>query len=220
MLLSRLALNPARRGCRQLLASPHRMHAAVLAAFPPDSPVEGDEGRLLWRVDRDEQRRVELYVASPASPDFTHLVEQAGWPQTTTWESRDYDRLLGQLKTGQLWGFRLTANPVRRARPSIDEYRRLSAHRTVAQQRDWLLSRAAAHGFQVTSGPRGEPNVEVRDRRTVAFAREASTVTLAMASFDGMLEVTDVPALSAALTRGIGRAKGYGCGLLTLARLP
>ena len=70
MHLSRIQINPARRGGRRLLGSPQAMHAAVLASFPDG---EGDRGRVLWRVDRDEHR-VWLYVVSRPVPDFGHIV--------------------------------------------------------------------------------------------------------------------------------------------------
>ena len=35
MFLTRVYLNPYRRGCRRLVLSPQRLHAAVLASFPP-----------------------------------------------------------------------------------------------------------------------------------------------------------------------------------------
>lgn len=38
-------------------------------------------------------------------------------------------------------------------------------------------------------------------------------------TFDGRLEVTDPAALRRTLTQGIGKAKAYGCGLITLAPL-
>ena len=43
-------------------------------------------------------------------------------------------------------------------------------------------------------------------------------MTLGVATFEGVLEVTDPDALRRALTHGIGRGKAYGCGLMTLAR--
>ena len=42
-------------------------------------------------------------------------------------------------------------------------------------------------------------------------------VPVVTATFDGRLTVTDPEALRQALTSGIGRAKAYGCGLMTLA---
>lgn len=37
-------------------------------------------------------------------------------------------------------------------------------------------------------------------------------------TFDGRLEVTDPAALRRTLTLGLGKAKAYGCGLMTLAK--
>ena len=56
MYLSRMYLNPQRRQGRALLASPQKMHAAVLSSFPP-IPVENDE-RVLWRLDRVHEKCV------------------------------------------------------------------------------------------------------------------------------------------------------------------
>ena len=219
MYLTRMALNPARRAGRTLLASPHAMHAAVLAGFPPDA-AEDASGRVLWRVDRGERQRVELYVASPARPDLTHLVEQAGWPTTHTWATRDYRPLLERLAAGQRWAFRLTANPVRSIRRVEGERTKPVAHVTAEQQRRWLVERVGRLGFTLGTGADGEPDVVVHDRGVVRFKRGTGTVTLGRATYDGVLQVTDPDVLRRVLTHGIGRAKGYGCGLMTLAPLP
>ncbi|QAY71390.1 type I-E CRISPR-associated protein Cas6/Cse3/CasE [Xylanimonas protaetiae] len=207
MYLSRIQINPARRGGRKLLGSPQAMHAAVLASFPQD---DAERGRVLWRVDQDAHRS-RLYVVSRPAPDFAHIVEQAGWQTTQdTWAVRPYGTLLDRLRPGQTWRFRLTANPSR-----THEGKRLG-HVTVSQQQEWFLSRTKGWGFTVPEHD-GVPDVVVHDRRTDRFRRGAGTVTIAKASFDGVLNITDVDALRAALVAGLGPAKGYGCGLLTLA---
>lgn len=43
------------------------------------------------------------------------------------------------------------------------------------------------------------------------------TVTIARVTYGEMLEVTNPDALRRALTAGLGRARAYGCGLLTPA---
>ena len=64
--------------------------------------------------------------------------------------------------------------------------------------------------------------VSLVDRRVENFFRvkgeDKRPVTLKLATFQGTLKVTDPRALRSALANGIGRAKGYGAGLLTLAR--
>ncbi|GAB3476993.1 type I-E CRISPR-associated protein Cas6/Cse3/CasE [Amycolatopsis cihanbeyliensis] len=218
MFLSRFEFNAVRRGARELLASPQRLHAAVLAAFPADQSRANDQGRVLWRLDQQPHQTL-LYLVSPHPPDLTHLVEAAGRPATQSWESRDYAPMLERLTTGQHWAFRLTANPVttRRKDGTATRSQRFG-HVTVAQQTEWLLSRAGKHGFGVVEGRSKEPDVAVRGRRTLRFDRRGRTVTLATALFEGTLEVTDPSLLRQALTHGIGPAKSYGCGLLTLAR--
>ncbi|MGV7400552.1 type I-E CRISPR-associated protein Cas6/Cse3/CasE, partial [Mycobacterium kansasii] len=89
--LTKMAINPRRRGARTLLTSPQAMHAAVMAGFADPRPTS--HGRVLWRLDTYDQHQVILFIVSPDCPDFTHLVEQAGWPTTQTWTTRPYDPL-------------------------------------------------------------------------------------------------------------------------------
>lgn len=222
--LSRVKLNPARRAGRNVLGSPQAMHAAVLAAFPGRLADRTPE-RVLWRLDPGDGEAL-LYVVSPEQPDLTHLVEQAGWPTLQTWESRDYTPLLASLAVGQRWAFRLTANPTR-SRPAEEGVRsQRFGHVTVAQQQEWLASRAERAGFALPAVPgadgssRPEHGLVVRNRSLDRFRRGGGTVTLARATFDGQLTVTDPDVLRATLSAGLGPAKAYGCGLMTLARLP
>jgi CRISPR system Cascade subunit CasE len=213
--LTRFEINTARRAARDLLASPQRVHAAVLAGFPAGRAVT-PEGRVLWRIDHHNRQAV-LYLVSPHRPDLTHLVESVGWPTTEGWATRDYTMLLDRLTTGQRWGFRLAANPVHSGRKADSVRSQRFGHVTVTQQTDWLLSRAEKHGFTVPMGDQKEPDVAVVGRRTLRFSRQGRTVTLDTALFEGQLDITDPSALRAALTQGIGHGKAYGCGLLTLA---
>ncbi|NLE80259.1 MAG: type I-E CRISPR-associated protein Cas6/Cse3/CasE, partial [Rhodococcus sp.] len=137
MYLTRFAINPARRGARRLLGSPQAMHAAVLCSFPPIVTSTEDQGRVLWRVDADGPHRW-LYVLSPREPQMTHLAEQAGWSDNSTWTTRDYIPLLDRLAEGQLWAFRLTANPVHQIRRESDGKKIRVGHVTAAHQQQWL----------------------------------------------------------------------------------
>ena len=221
MFITRFVINPQRRGARKLLTSPQAMHAAVLSGFA--DPTQTAEGRVLWRVDRIEKQTA-LYIVSPQQPDLTHLVEQAGWPTTEAWESRPYDRFLSQIEAGQRWGFRLVANPVRAVRePGSRQRGAVRAHVTVGQQEQWLLDRSVNAGFEISPW---DPEhlaegfqFAVTERKTLEFKRQSSTVTLSTARFDGFLTVVDSEVFRRTLTNGIGRAKGYGCGLMTIARV-
>lgn len=229
MFLTRFQINPHRRGAGKLLASPQVMHAAVLASFPDAAVTE--EGRVLWRLDASGPRQL-LIIASPARPDLTHLAEQAGWPSLKPgWETRDYDPLLDRLANGQRWAFRLTANPIYALAPEPGEKRgRVVAHRTVEHQLRWLDRQAERHGFALVSqeidrlsAETGEPvsalipTSRVSRSEVLRFARGNHTVTIRTAVFDGLLDIIDATAFRKALANGIGSARAYGCGLLTIA---
>ncbi len=109
--LSRIRINPLRAQSRRLLASPHVLHGAVQGGFPGPPGAE----RTLWRLDADDPHRPHVYVLSRSRPDWTHIVESAGWPGASGEHAavRDYGPLLKRLAEGQEYAFRLTANPVR-----------------------------------------------------------------------------------------------------------
>ncbi|WP_190093582.1 type I-E CRISPR-associated protein Cas6/Cse3/CasE [Streptomyces melanogenes] len=110
------------------------------------------------------------------------------------------------------------------------------AHRTASQQLNWILTRAERHGFAIpqahvhtpapglTTGPTptSGPAVSITSRDILRFHKHHNgpQVTLSTVTFEGRLQVTNTSALRTALLQGIGPAKGYGQGLLTLAPAP
>jgi CRISPR system Cascade subunit CasE len=248
--LTSFRVNTARLGARRLLSSPQNLHAAVMSSFA-EAPSHADGGpRVLWRIDHNAKAETLLYIVSPARPDLTHLVEQAGWPTTPTagWQTFGYGRFLSELAAGDTWGFRLTANPVHSIRREKGEPTKRTAHLTIRHQTEWLIRRQERAGFRVVEKPperrfsrdgavaendekaesdkvKGPEEYEliVHNRRGLSFGKtEQSTqrrnhVTLTAVTYDGRLRVTDPDALRRTLTTGLGKAKAYGCGLMTLA---
>lgn len=240
--LSRIWLNPLRQQGRRLLGNPHAMHAAVLGGIPAQPVNE----RILWRVDADEPRRPGLVVLTQSPPSWEHLTEQAGWPSSNDPDDpqvtiRPYERLLRKLANGQQFAFRLTANPVEHRRrpmqPTKDQIERAQeerlarsarlGHRTVEHQTQWLLQRAGRLGFEVppasSSEAAGEQTSDLRvvgrARRSFRRGDSSGQVSLQVVTYEGRLRVTDADALRSSMLAGIGPAKAYGCGLLTLAPL-
>ncbi|GAA1797054.1 type I-E CRISPR-associated protein Cas6/Cse3/CasE [Leucobacter iarius] len=231
MYLTRFQINPRRRGAMKLLANAQAMHAAVLHGFPDPSPT--DTGRVLWRLDRVAEQSY-LVISSPAKPDLTHLVEQAGWPALESgWQTKNTDEHLARISTGQRWGFRLTGNPVHALKPEDGAKRgKIVAHRTSAHQLGWLERQGEKHGFalatqEVEAVDAESGSVVLSQAQTVRvarselrrFPREGKTVTVQAVEFDGVLEVTDADRFRDALRHGVGPARAYGCGLLTVARI-
>jgi CRISPR system Cascade subunit CasE len=75
----------------------------------------------------------------------------------------------------------------------------------------WLGRRASAGGFSFEEGA-----VRVSEVAP-ASGRGAKAVTVAGALFEGVLTIVDAALFRAALEGGIGPAKAYGFGLLSIA---
>lgn len=167
--LSQIRINPFRGKGQLLLSNPRAMRGAVLGGLP-DRPTDQ---RVLWRIDTDNERRPRLLVLTATKPDWSHLVEQAGWPDADGDHAvvRDYAPLLLHIAAGREFAFRLTANPVqntmtpkkRTARqhelPSHGERARgfRLGHRTAEHQLAWFLGRTGRWGFEVPEVNFDEP---------------------------------------------------------------
>jgi CRISPR system Cascade subunit CasE len=203
MYLTQLALNPRCRQVREDLADPYELHRTLLRVFP--DAEDGGPGRVLYRVEppRGEPRFLVL-VQSDVAPDWSRLGVPGGYllgPPAT----KPFDP---SFAVGQRLCFRLRANPtVKRdgkRRPLLDE----------GQQRAWLDRKAADAGFRVV---RAEVTAEGASCGRKPAGADTLTLTLHAVRFDGLLAVTDPGRVRQALQAGIGCAKGFGFGLLSLA---
>jgi len=186
----------------------------IAASFP--SPLDSEAvKRHLWRVDKLGYSLFVL-VTSPNKPDFSHLIEQIGWPASEqNWQTAPYDPFLTHLKQGQQWQFRLRANPTYSKKDVEGPGKRgkIIPCETIDAQKAWLEVRMMKHGVTLNG-------FELTSREVNRFDRNGRTITLNTATFEGILTVVDPDLLREAMIYGIGRAKAYGCGLLTLARVP
>ena len=211
MYLSQVMLDVNRRNTMRALASPHMLHGAV------ERSLEKDRQRKLWRIDWRGDNCY-LLVLSAQRPNFTHIAGDFGYPDTGRFETKDYDPLLTKLKVGQTWHFRLCANPTRSSFKEKDEASgrgRVFAHVTPEHQKEWLLARAETCGFTLEKDA-----FDVVYAQWKKFRKDSGgncEVSLLMATYEGVLTITDVERFRRTLLSGIGREKAYGCGLLTIS---
>lgn len=205
MYLSRVRINNNKRDTIKFLSSLQVIHAAVEGCF-----ADVDQSRKLWRLDY-LQNQPYLLLLSQEKPDFAELVKQFGYDGDTG-ESRDYQGLLDSLKMGAQYRFRLCANPVVSLNVEPGKRGKVVPHVTIEYQEEWLRKRADAIGSSLDS-------FSVVQRGVKRFFRNGKKVTLHTADYEGILTITDADLFRKALTNGIGRAKSYGCGLLTLGRV-
>lgn len=204
MYLSRIELNTRRKDTvLRFLASPQVAHAAVENCFT--RPEGEQKTRTLWRID-ELRGKTYLIILSVDTPDFTRLAAEFGY-EGDTGEIRDYSKLLASVKVGNVYSFKLEANPTKGVQD-----KKLALY-TQKEQMDWFVRKAESCGFEVDA-----EQVRVSPVDKLEFSRKntKSDVVIAKVRFDGRLRVTDAEVFVNALTKGIGRARAYGCGLLTV----
>jgi CRISPR system Cascade subunit CasE len=206
MYLSQLILNRSRRATLWS-ARPKPVHQRLCMAC-------GDDPRLLFRIEATPQG-VAILAQTHHPPDWGAAfdafpvlaveprVKPVDWP----------------LREGQLLSFRLRANPTKRLCHGRDGKGRPRDNVRVPlyaeeEQRAWLERKGEAAGFCPlrVMVRRDAPVIETVRRANGTTHR----ITLASAQFDGLLRVTDPTRLCAALEAGIGSAKAFGFGLVSL----
>jgi CRISPR system Cascade subunit CasE len=228
-----------RRAARWRYLEPYQLHQVLWRAFP-ELPRHTGEGRFLYRHEEDEDRHCVL-VQSATAPDWSFLDNEA---EGTTSCMRSFDP--SKIERESVYRFRLRANPAVRRRGytdnttgarhipvGSDRHRQaemlgvaLDAVPTREEQlQSWLARKGSEGGFTLLDcvpGPNhdvliGQP---IRDTSTHERSpeRKPRPILLTAVEFDGLLRVSDAAAFERTLRQGIGRGKGFGFGLLSIAR--
>lgn len=206
----------------QLLQDGYQVHRQLWALFADSTERHRD---FLYR---QEQRH--------GMPIFYTVSERQPKDVAELWhiESKPY---APKLTARQRLGFVLCANPVRSKRDADQKQHR---HDVVMEAKTglkaegkwqsgrpsdaeliqeagfaWLASRADQHGFSVTDG---EVRCEGYRQHRWYKPKGQYQVRLSTIDFTGLLTVSDPNRFKEALYRGVGPAKGFGCGLLLVRR--
>ena len=203
MYLSRLRINRRHPLAQIDLNDRYELHRSLLSAFPqPTLPEE----RILYRVEFVRPLPyVAIRVHSLTWPEWENLelISGPGYLfQAPAMQAVDL-----RLSAGSQLRFRLVANPTRKRkgkRYPISGQRKLMG---------WLQRKAIYHGFAFE--PR---DVNIEKLRKVQG--KGNKLVWHAVRFDGALEVIEARAFAKALRYGIGSARCFGFGLLSVRHLP
>ncbi len=192
MHLSRLMFNPQDSLARRDLASPYELHRTLSSGF------EGrDTGRLLFRRGKGSS----VLLLSPSPPDFGRALREN---RLLSAETKPFEL---EPEVGQVLRFSLRANPTKKKDGTRIPFVRPE------NQVAWLERKAVQHGFSLLT-------VVVVEAGQMKFRKpgKKKSITHYGVDFQGRLRVDDAQLFKQALTEGIGPAKGFGFGLLCVAR--
>lgn len=216
MYLTRILLNPLNRAARRDIGHSYEMHRTVMRAFP-----QGYRGRVLFRLDYNRKRqRYTLYVQSEDKPNWSFMSGLEGYLAASPDEHgnpalRELDL---QPRSGDVFRFRLRANPsVKSADRKTGKKKRWGILKP-EDQLAWLKRKGEAGGFRIGLGTIiAAPEGRKLTGRVIQEDERRSTTHFSV-RFDGLLQVTDPEKFSETIRRGVGSGKGFGFGLITLAR--
>ncbi len=201
------------------LTNRQHVHQRLSMAFPePGSQftaagygVTRDEGGFLFRIEDGPITRI--IVRSRLAPDWGRAFKDAGWLVDQIPSPRALDT--SDFGIGIELAFRVEANPTKRLAFDGPEGRkgaRVALHDDALAA--WMVRHAEPSGFELLLD---SLRIERAGRQTARLKSAANRHWEAV-HFQGRLRVTDSAKFAEALKTGIGSAKGFGFGLLSVAR--
>ncbi|PKT72334.1 type I-E CRISPR-associated protein Cas6/Cse3/CasE [Streptomyces populi] len=205
--IARIHLNPHSRDVQRDLRDATQMHRTVMRTVPDglgDSPRR--QAGLLYRLEESDTSTTLLVQAARLDPARLPVGYGAA-------EVKSLAPMFSALRKGLAVRYRIVVNPAKRERLPLETKNKHGKIIALsgADADQWWLRRAADAGLQlhVLTPTNLEP---ARPRGT-----QTPSIRHSLLRYDGTATVTDPTALTEAVLTGIGRAKPYGAGLLSLA---
>lgn len=225
MFLSQMWLSPTTRTTLRDLSDCQRLHKRVMSAFETVEHSGRRQLGVLHRAEVDPRSgRVRLLVQSQSRPDWSVLPEEYLEGQEPV-QTKPVDSIYDSLQDGSLLRFRLRANTTRRVGNS--EHSKARGRRVPLRgeeaRLEWIHRKGEQHGFCVVgTGLRPDvPDVQVVEEPEVRGWKVRDGVkrrlTFASTLYEGRLRIIDAARFRKALEVGVGPAKAYGFGLLSVA---
>lgn len=223
MYLSQLLLDLRSNSVRADLADVHKMHQRVLSAFPDAQLQEARRSYgVLYRLDHREQGPPKLLVQSSTLPDWNRLPPSYFVDSDASQQIVSLDSFLSQIVPGSIVRLRLRANTTKRLRTGSSTPGKRIGLKTDEEKLGWFARHAGGAGLAPIRDNDGASSpwadaVRVSSEPPARGRRQDAPVTLAASVFDGFGIVEDCELLMNAIRTGVGPAKSYGFGLLSVA---
>lgn len=217
MYLSKLILNPRCREARRDVGSPYELHRTLVRAFEtePGTDYRARHG-VLFRLEPLAYGAAlpTVLVQSVSVPDWHEL------PEAYLLREPESKPLNLAFSIGQTLAFRLMANPTKKEkRPGQRQGRRVALIDTaegdeLTPARAWLNRKGDQNGFRVLYTTTdafwlgsNRPSIQTTKQNLPLYG----------VRYDGLLQITDPRLVKEAMQQGVGPAKAFGFGLLSLA---
>lgn len=207
--MSRVEIDFNNRLNLKKLSSLKAYHSWVEESFPQE--IESNSrSRKLWRIDHLYGKNY-LLLVSEEKPDL-NLLERYGVKGSG--ETKNYDHFLGKLENGMHAKFKVCLNPTIATKKDPDKNNRGKIVPLKSEDFEkFLLDRSEKNGFTLK-----EDDFIISERKYVDFQhnKNAKRIKLDIVTYEGRLTINDKEKMIKTLTKGIGKKKAYGFGLITI----
>ncbi|MFE0463866.1 type I-E CRISPR-associated protein Cas6/Cse3/CasE [Kitasatospora sp. NPDC058965] len=205
--LARIRLNTASREVQRDLRDATQLHRTLMRLVPDDlgATPRHDTG-LLYRVEQNA-RDTTILVQATCQLAPERLSNSYGQV-----DIKDLEPMLRAMRANLAVRYRIVLNPVKRERLPLDKknQRGKVIPLSGAEADQWWARRATEAGLHLRT-------LQATPLNSPMPRREAPRIRHSLIRYDGTATVTDPKMLTLSLLAGIGRAKSYGAGLLSLA---
>lgn len=211
-----IPMNMRSREVRADLADSQRLHMRIMQMFN-DTPR--DINRVLYRIEGMDAPVV--IVQAEARPNTAVL--PSDYVRAAIRVRDDLEHAFSCIQNGQKLHFRLRANVTKKLATQQQSNGKRVAITNAEEQVAWLLRKSQHAGFSVLPDPfaiDGYALTVIDEGKSHGVKRKHLTpnkLTHLGVRYEGSLEVTDAILFADALRNGIGPAKAYGFGLLSVA---
>ena len=200
MYLSKLTLNLRSHRARRDLSNAYEMHRTLLWEVTEAEASHNE--RLLWRLEPGRRGMPVLLVQTHARPQWDVVLERN--PDYADVASDSPKFYAPSLWVDQRVRFRLKANV------SVKREGKRHALHMPEQKMAWLSRQAETHGFALDG-------VMIVATERLRARKNSHQISLDATVFEGAMRVVDPNQASNALSHGIGHAKAFGLGLMSIA---
>lgn len=214
MYISRVQLDSLNRRVMRDLKHVGCYHGWIEDSFPEErTQAKEDCKSKLWRIDQVNDKQY-LLIVSRTKPDLNKLEKYGVKGSAST---KCYDDFLSSLQEGMKAKFKVKLNAVKSLSDRTTNPKRGKIVLvTFKDLPSYFLKCANANGFSINPE---QIRITTSKELFQHYGEDKTShvhMTLAAATFEGILTITDVEKFKKALTCGIGKKKAYGFGMLTV----
>lgn len=209
MYMSRVEIDFKNRLNLKKLSNINAYHSWVEECFP-DEFEEKSRTRKLWRID-NLNGKTYLLIVSEKEPDL-QIIEKFGVKGSG--EIKNYDLFLDKLEEGAKAYFKVVLNPIVSIKESKNDKSRGKIVPLKSEDYNkYLMDRSKKNGFSLK-----EEEFLITDRKILNFkhTKKSKKIKLNKVTYEGKLTITDRDKMIDTLTKGMGKKKAYGFGMMTL----